>query len=92
MGLIGLEINDSGIIAAGGSPPKLLDLDGQVQESPGFALPQKKGLLVGKTAQSRAHYFPRQILNHFWDQLNTEPLESSTRDSRPSRSHEKLAC
>ena len=36
MGLIGLEINDSGIIAAGGSPPKLLDLDGQAQESPGF--------------------------------------------------------
>ena len=31
MGLIGLELNDSGILAAGGSPPKLLDLDGQEQ-------------------------------------------------------------
>ena len=77
MGLIGLELNDSGILAAGGSPPTLLDLDGQAQESPGYALPQKKGLLVGKTAESKAHLFPRQILNHFWDQLNTETLEQS---------------
>jgi hypothetical protein len=77
MSLIGLELNDSGILAAGGSPSKLLDLDGQIQESPGFALPQKKGLRVGKTAESKAHLFPRQILNHFWDQLNTEPLEQS---------------
>ena len=75
MPLIGLEINDSGILAAGGSPPGLLDLDGALQESPGFALPQKKGLLVGKTAADQALLFPRQILNRFWDQLNTEPLE-----------------
>ena len=79
MSLIGLELNDSGIIAAGSNPPQLLDLDGQVQESPGFALPQKNGLLVGKTAECKAHLFPRQILNHFWDQLNTEPLEQTGR-------------
>ena len=79
MSIIGLELNDSGIIAAGGSPLKLLDLDGQVQESPGFALPQKKGLLVGHAAASRAHLFPRQILNRFWDQFNTEPLEQPGR-------------
>jgi hypothetical protein len=77
MSLIGLELNDSGILAGGGNPPRLLDLDGQVQESPGFALPQKKGLLVGKTAERKAHLFPRQILNRFWDQLNTEPLEQA---------------
>ena len=77
MGLIGLEINDSGILAAGGSPPKLLALEEHVQESPGYALPQKKGLLVGKTAESKAHLFPRQILNHFWDQLNTETLDQT---------------
>ena len=77
MTIIGLELNDSGILAAGGSPPRLLDLDGQVQESPGFALPQNKGLLVGKTAENKAHLFPRQILNHFWDQLNTEKLAQS---------------
>ena len=77
MGLIGLELNDSGILAAGGNPPGLLDLDGEDQESPGFALPQKKGLLVGKAAAGKAHLFPRQILNQFWDQLNTEPLEQA---------------
>ena len=79
MTIIGLEINDSGILAAAGNPPDLIDLDGQVRESPGFALPQKKGLLVGKTAESKAHLFPRQVLNHFWDQLNTESLEQSGR-------------
>ena len=77
MAIIGLELNDSGILAAGGSPPKLLDLEGQAQESPGFALPHKKKLLVGRTAESKAHLFPHQILNHFWDLLNTEPLEQT---------------
>ncbi len=79
MSLIGLELNDSGILAAGGSPLNLLDLDGQVQESPGFALPQKNGLLVGQAAASKAHLSPRQILNHFWDQLNAEPLAQTGR-------------
>lgn len=77
MSLIGLELNDAGILAAGGSPPGLLELDGQGRESPGFALPQKTGLLVGKTAECKAHLFPRQILTRFWDQLNTEPLEQT---------------
>jgi hypothetical protein len=75
MSLIGLELNDCGLLAAAGNPPELIELDGQARESPGFALPQKKGLLVGKAAESQAHLFPRQILNHFWDHLNTEPLE-----------------
>ncbi len=30
---------------------------------------------MGKEAEGKAHLFPRQILNHFWDQLNTEPLD-----------------
>ena len=75
MGLIALELSDAGIIAAAGSPAKLLELDGQAMESPGFALPQKKDLLVGKDAEGKAHLFPRQILNRFWDRLDTEPLE-----------------
>lgn len=77
MTVIGLELNDAGILAAGGSPPGLLELDGPGRESPGFALPQKIGLLVGKTAERKAHLFPRQILTRFWDQLNTEPLEQT---------------
>ncbi len=75
MGLIGLELNDAGIIAAAGTPAKLLALDGQAIESPGFALPQKDHLLVGKEAEGQALLFPRQILYRFWDQLDTEPLE-----------------
>ena len=77
MAIIGLELNDSGILAAGGSPPGLLNLDGEFQESPGFALPQKKHLLVGKAAERKAHLFPRQILHHFWDQLTATPLEQT---------------
>ena len=75
MSLIGLEISDAGIIAAGGTPAKLLELDGQATNSPGFALPQKDRLLLGKEAESKAQLFPRQILNRFWDQLDTEPLD-----------------
>ena len=75
MALIALEINDSGILAAGGSPPELITTDGENLESPGFALPQKKNLLVGKTAEEKAHIFPRQILHRFWNHLNTDPLE-----------------
>jgi hypothetical protein len=75
MSLIGLEISDAGIIAAAGTPDRLLELDGPATESPGFALPEKKRLLVGKEAEGKAHLFPRQILHRFWDQLDTEPLE-----------------
>ena len=41
MSLIGLEISDAGIIAAAGTPARLLELDGQATESPGFALGKK---------------------------------------------------
>ena len=75
MSLIGLELSDAGIIAAAGSPPRLLEVDGQNTESSGFALPQKNGVVVGKAAESQAHIFPRQILDGFWDQLNTEPIK-----------------
>ena len=79
MSLIGLEISDVGIMAAAGRSAGLLEIDGQATESPGFALPEKNGLLVGKNAENKARLFPRQILNHFWDQLNTEPLEQPGR-------------
>jgi hypothetical protein len=75
MTLIGLELSDAGIMAADSTTEKLLQIDEQTYESPGFALPEKDGLLVGKAAESKAHLFPRQIIHHFWDQLNTDPLE-----------------
>jgi len=78
MTLIVLELNDTGILA-GAADSGLICLDGQALESPGFALPHKKDLQVGRTAESKAHLLPRQILNRFWDQLNTEPLAQATR-------------
>ena len=75
MSLLGLELSDAGILVAGTEPAGLLKVDGNSVESPGFALPEKNRLAVGRAAESKAHLYPRQILNHFWDQLNTEPLE-----------------
>ena len=75
MSLIGLELSDAGIMAVGSTTEKLLQIDEQAFESPGFALPEKSGLQVGKAAEDKAHLFPRQIIHHFWDHLNTDPLE-----------------
>ena len=75
MSVLGVELSDAGILVAGGDPPALLKIDGDSVESPGFALPEKKRLAVGTAAERKAHLYPRQILNQFWNQLNTEPLE-----------------
>jgi len=84
MTLIGLELCDAGIMAADSTTKKLLQIDGQAYESPGFALPEKSGLQVGQAAASKAHLFPRQIINHFWDHLNADPLEQSGRQGPQS--------
>ena len=75
MSLIAIELSDAGIIAADSEGGELLPVDGQDRESPGFALPEKGGLVVGKAAEKKAHLFPRQIISNYWDHLNTEPLE-----------------
>ncbi|MBW2320598.1 MAG: hypothetical protein JRF31_07070, partial [Deltaproteobacteria bacterium] len=59
------------------------------QESPGFAIPEKKRLLVGNNAASKAHLFPLQVINRFWDQLNTEPLKQK---HRHAQNHAEIAC
>ncbi len=89
MSLIGIELSDAGIMAASSTTTKLLQVDGQAYESPGFALPEKSGMLIGQTAASKAHLFPRQIINHFWDHLSTDPLEQSGR--RGPRSTAEIA-
>ncbi len=76
MSLLAIELNDTGIMAATGEPAVLLEIDDAHRQSPGFALPEKNSLLVGRAAAGKAHLFPRQILNRFWDQLNAEPLET----------------
>ena len=74
MSWIAIELSDAGIMAASSEGEKLLPVDGQDRESPGFALPEKSGLLVGKAAERKAHLFPRQIIHNFWDHLNIESL------------------
>jgi hypothetical protein len=89
MAILGLEISDVGILAAGDNPVRLLEVDGQRQESPGFAIPEEKRLLVGNSAAGKAHLFPLQVMNRFWDQLNTEPLERKT---GLAQNHAEIAC
>jgi FHA domain-containing protein len=89
MTLLGLELSDAGILVAGEKPARLLAIDGQNPESPGFAIPDKKGLLVGNSAVNRAHLFPLQVINRFWDRLNTEPLKQK---NRHVQNHAEIAC
>ena len=75
MSLLGLELSDAGILVAGSQPLRLIETDGNDTESSGFALAEKSQLLVGKAAEKKAHLFPRMVISHFWDQLNTDPLD-----------------
>jgi len=89
MASLGLELSDAGILVAGGEPARLLPVDGKMFESPGYAVPEKKQLLVGRSAESKAQLLPLQVNNRFWDQLNTEPLEQK---SRHAQNHAEIAC
>jgi hypothetical protein len=89
MTLLGLELSDAGIIVAGGRSAKLLEVDGHELESPGYAIPEKKRLLVGKPAADKARLFPLQVINRFWDQLDRKPLKQK---NRHAQNHAELAC
>ena len=82
MNPIALELGDAGIMAVAKETEGLIPLDGVNSESPGYALPGKKGLLVGKRAEGAAHLHPRECNNRFWDQLNTETLKPATPNAR----------
>jgi hypothetical protein len=75
MNLLGLELSDAGILVAGEEPTRLLRIDEDAVESPGFAMAEKKRLITGRAAERRARLFPRQIMNRFWDHLSTDPLD-----------------
>lgn len=89
MTLIALELSDAGILAAGENPSRLLQVDTQEQESLGVAIPEKKRLVVGNSAANKAHLFPLQVMNRFWDQLNTEPLKQKYHHAQ---NHAEIAC
>jgi hypothetical protein len=61
MSLLGLELNDVGIMVAASDPARLLPIDGRDTESPGIALVEKKGLTIGKAAERKAHLYPNLV-------------------------------
>jgi hypothetical protein len=75
MALLGLELNDTGIMVAGGEPAQLLEVETGERESPGFALTENDHLILGKEAQEKARLSPRLFTNRFWDELSMEPLK-----------------
>ena len=75
MPLLGLELNDTGILAAGGEPAQLLDVESGEKESPGFALAHNDQLILGKDAHDSARLHPRLYTNRFWDELSAEQIK-----------------
>ena len=75
MPLLGLELNDTGILAAGGEPAQLLDVETGEKESPGFALAHNDQLILGKDAHDSARLHPRLYTNRFWDELSAEQIK-----------------
>lgn len=88
MSLLAFELSDAGIMAAAGNPARLLAVDGSALESPGFALPEKKQLTVGKAAQSQAHIYPQKIVHRFWDRLDTTAMKLA---GRKTSNHAEIA-
>lgn len=66
MGLLAIELNDAGIVVA-----KNQEL---LPASPGYALLDRKQLIVGADAHRRAHLKPGLINNDFWRRLSQETL------------------
>ena len=72
--MIGLELNDTGITAAG-PDGTLLEIEPGIQASPGFTVIEEGHLQVGVAAEKRCRQVPRQTNHHFWDRLASEPLQ-----------------
>jgi hypothetical protein len=89
MTLLGLELSDAGILVSTGRPPRLIEIDQGSLESAGFALPDKARLITGREAEAGARLHPRQLMNRFWDQLSTDPVEAPT---PAARNQAEAAC
>jgi len=66
MGLLAAHLNDAGIV--------VVDNDRILYCEPGFALLEDDKLVTGSAAYASARLNPRRIHNHYWSQLQTEPL------------------
>ena len=77
---IGIELIDAGVLAARGealSPP-----------SPGIALLEPGGAIVGRAAAAQARLKPVYVADHFWADLSKDPMP---RAAARARSHADLA-
>jgi hypothetical protein len=72
--MIGLELNDAGLLAAG-PDGVLVPLETGALASPGVALIEDGRLQVGLAAEQRCRRIPRQINRHFWRALASDPLQ-----------------
>jgi hypothetical protein len=72
--MIGLELNDAGLLAAG-PEGDLLAIEPEALASPGVALIEGKHLQVGIAAEKRCRQLPRQVNRHFWRKLANAPLQ-----------------
>jgi len=72
--LSALEINDTGLT--------LLSAGGEALVSPGVAVLDERQLLLGDAAARQFRLKPGSANSQFWQQMNLEPLASSTRDIR----------
>ena len=64
---LALDVTDAGVLglAEGGA---------LVGPSPGYALVEPDGILVGEAAHRRARLRPRFVMSRFWERLDAEPL------------------
>ena len=66
---LGLELTDSGLMVAGGDPPRLLEVDGSHVASPGIAFKAGRHWLLGRAAEEKSHLDPALSNNRFWEDL-----------------------
>jgi hypothetical protein len=64
-----IELNDASL--------RVIDAEGVIVSSPGFALLDGKQLQLGEAAESQARLRPTQSYNKFWQQLSLEPLSNT---------------
>ncbi len=69
-----IEFNDAGLVVA--------DRDNLRMVSPGYAVTEGRDLRVGDAARARARLNPRRAHNHFWYQLDQQPLENAMGHAR----------
>jgi hypothetical protein len=66
LGLLAIALNDAGVALASGRS--------LLVESPGYAIVEDGGFLVGEPARRHSKINPRLVHNRFWDGLSTEAL------------------